>query len=89
MEFLFKAPVSSRSCTRRKCVSIDPTLAGIVKRAEPLTAYAWKFRYPGEPYEPETAEAEEVLEIARIVFEEILRRLTEVSAVPEPHGHNQ
>jgi HEPN domain-containing protein len=34
--------------TGRLCVSIDPTLATIAKRAEALTAYAWRLRYPGE-----------------------------------------
>ena len=57
------------------CVSIEPKLAAIAKRAEPLTAYAWKLRYPGEPYEPDSSEAEEGLEIARQVFEEIRRLL--------------
>ncbi len=69
--------------TGRACVSIDPSLAATAKRAEPLTAYAWKLRYPGEPYGPEMSEAEESLEIAREVFGEILRRLPEGAAVPE------
>jgi HEPN domain-containing protein len=57
------------------CVSIEPAIAAIVKRAEPLTAYAWKLRYPGEPYEPEIAEGEECLEIAQLVFDQIRLRL--------------
>lgn len=69
--------------TGRACVSIDPSLAATAKRAEPLTAYAWKLRYPGEPYVPEISEAEEGLEIAREVFGEILRRLPEGAKVPE------
>ncbi|HET7215098.1 MAG TPA: HEPN domain-containing protein [Terriglobia bacterium] len=31
------------------CLEIDPSLASVVDRAVPLTEYAWKFRYPGEP----------------------------------------
>jgi HEPN domain-containing protein len=65
------------------CVSVEPALAPVVKRAEPLTAYAWKLRYPGEPYEPELSEAEEGIEIARLVFGEIRRRLPEAAQVPE------
>jgi HEPN domain-containing protein len=68
------------------CVSIDPTLAAVAKRAEPLSAYAWKVRYPGEPYEPEMSEAEEGMEIARLVLGEIGRRLPEAARVSEEHG---
>jgi HEPN domain-containing protein len=65
------------------CVSVDPALAPIVKQAEPLTAYAWKLRYPGEPYEPTIAEAEEGLAVARMVFEEISGRLPKPAQVAE------
>lgn len=65
------------------CVSIDPALAPVVKRAEPLTAFAWKLRYPGDLSDPEMSEAEDGLEIARQVFNEIRRRLPEAAKVPE------
>lgn len=65
------------------CVSAEPALAVIVKRAEPLTAYAWKLRYPGEPHEPEASETIEVMAIAQLVFDEIRRRLPEAAKVPE------
>jgi HEPN domain-containing protein len=32
------------------CAALDATLSTIVDRAVPLTEYAWKFRYPGEPH---------------------------------------
>jgi len=31
------------------CLELDPSLTPAVDRAVPLTEYAWKFRYPGEP----------------------------------------
>jgi HEPN domain-containing protein len=65
------------------CVSIESALAPIVRRAEPLTAYAWKLRYPGEPYEPAASEAEEALDIARLVFDEIRRCLPEAPQAPK------
>jgi hypothetical protein len=43
--------------------------------AVPLTEYAWKFRYPGEPEEPPVAEAEDALALARELNEAILSRL--------------
>lgn len=57
------------------CVQIDATLRPIVGRAVPLTAYAWKFRYPGEPDEPSREEAEAALVTAQEAYDSVLRRL--------------
>jgi hypothetical protein len=35
--------------------------AAVIDRAVPLTEYAWKFRYPGEPSEPSADETDEAL----------------------------
>jgi HEPN domain-containing protein len=59
----------------RACVYIDATLGVVVDRAAPLTEYAWRFRYPGEPSEPSREEAGEALDTAREVFEMVARRL--------------
>jgi len=58
-----------------QCVEIDPTLEPLLRRAAPLTEYAWKFRYPGEPEEVSRDEAEEAIALAREVCEGILLRL--------------
>jgi HEPN domain-containing protein len=61
-----------------QCLEIDQTLNPMVDRAVPLTEYAWKFRYPGgpdEPEEPSVAEAQEALAHAREVYEVVLSRL--------------
>lgn len=56
-----------------------PSLQSLVDRAVPLTEYAWRFRYPGEPVEPSREEAQEALLLAREVFDAIIGRLpTEV-----------
>jgi len=57
------------------CVAMDETLRSIADRASPLTEYAWRFRYPGEPSEPSREEAEEALNIAREVFGWVWARL--------------
>jgi HEPN domain-containing protein len=44
-----------------QCVSVDSTLRAAVDRAAPLSEYAWKFRYPGAPYEPTAEEAQEAV----------------------------
>jgi len=59
----------------RACVSIDATLREMVDRAAPLTEYAWRFRYPGEPSEPSREEAEGALDIAREVLTVLASRL--------------
>jgi HEPN domain-containing protein len=59
----------------RACVSIDATLGTIADRAAPLTEYAWRFRYPGEPSEPSREEAEEALSTARELLEVMASRL--------------
>ncbi len=58
-----------------QCAEVDPTLEDLMRRAAPLTEYAWKFRYPGDLDEPAIAEAEEALAIAREVYEVVLNRL--------------
>jgi len=58
-----------------QCLQVDPTLKGLIDRAVPLTEYAWKFRYPGEPEEPSQQEAEEALATARQVHAAIVARL--------------
>jgi len=54
---------------------LDSTLRDVVDRAVPLTEYAWKFRYPGEPEEPSLEEAEEALVIARELYDALITRL--------------
>jgi HEPN domain-containing protein len=57
------------------CTAADSTLDALLRRAAPLTEYAWKFRYPGEPELPPLNEAEAALALAREVYEAILSRL--------------
>lgn len=47
----------------------------LLRAAAPLTEYAWKFRYPGNPEEPTAEEAETSLATAREVFVAVLKRL--------------
>lgn len=60
-----------------QCLDLDPSLKEVVDRAVPLTEYAWRFRYPGEPEEPSPMEAEEALAIAHDLFKTVLSRLPE------------
>jgi HEPN domain-containing protein len=58
-------------------LGVAPELRAIVDRAVPLTVYAWKFRYPGDPAPLSRDEAQGALAIAREAFEAILRQLPE------------
>jgi HEPN domain-containing protein len=57
------------------CCGIDRSLEAALRVAAPLTEYAWKFRYPGDPESPTAEEAEAALATAREVFASVLRRL--------------
>jgi len=57
------------------CATVDGTLENLLRRAAPLTEYAWKFRYPGEPDTPPPDESEAALALAEEVYEAILSRL--------------
>ncbi len=57
-----------------QCLDVDSTLKDLVDRAVPLTEYAWKFRYPGDPEEPSLEDAGEALQIAQEFYETILLR---------------
>jgi HEPN domain-containing protein len=58
-----------------QCLDLDITLKDLVDQAVPLTEYAWKFRYPGEPEEPFGEEAQEALQLAQQLLKAILARL--------------
>ena len=58
-----------------QCLAVDPSLREIIDQAVPLSEYAWKFRYPGNPAEPGPDEVAEALAIARGVCETAGSRL--------------
>ena len=85
VEKSFKAFLAWHGVTFRKthnleelaesCLRIDLTLKALADKAVPLTEYAWRFRYPGEPESPSPEEAAAALETAKEVYEALLARL--------------
>jgi HEPN domain-containing protein len=59
----------------QQCVGVDPSLEAVCRSAEGLTAFAWVFRYPGEPEEPPVEDAAGALAVARDVYGTVLSRL--------------
>jgi len=57
------------------CALIDPALESILAPAETLSKYAWQFRYPGAPYEPDAQEAAAGRTLAEQVRAAIVSRL--------------
>jgi HEPN domain-containing protein len=49
------------------CLQHEPSLEPLLRESAPLTEYAWRFRYPGEIFEPERREVEAALDLARSV----------------------
>jgi HEPN domain-containing protein len=58
-----------------QCAVVDPSLANLMGRADELTKYAWRFRYPGAPYEPTLVEGRTASDLAREVMNAILGRV--------------
>ena len=63
-----------------ECVAIDPALQPHLRGTAPLTEYAWRYRYPGEPFHLEESEVRQAVDRARAVVALIEGRLP-----PEAH----
>jgi len=57
------------------CTTLDPSLETITASAHALTDYAWKLRYPGDPYVIEDGETAAMVELAANVLAEVQTRL--------------
>ncbi|MHB0876176.1 MAG: HEPN domain-containing protein [Anaerolineae bacterium] len=66
----------------RQCIALVPDLETLLIEVAPLSEYAWRFRYPGEPEEPAPAEAREALVLARRVVHAIRAHLPDEPASP-------
>lgn len=53
------------------CLSVEPGLQGVVEGVEDLTPFAWRFRYPGAPADPEMSEAIRAYQLASSLFDRI------------------
>ncbi len=60
-----------------QCVEIDFALAEVLRSSAPMTEYAWKFRYPGDVFEPPREEVERALALAARAVAAIESRLPE------------
>jgi len=58
----------------KQCVSLDDTLEAVLRRAAPLTEYAWKYRYPGDVDAPSADTAHEAVALAREIVQQVSSR---------------
>lgn len=49
----------------------EPSLEGLLRESVVLTEYAWRFRYPGELFEPDLEEVRAALDVATRVVESV------------------
>ena len=56
-------------------MAIDPTFEPYLRTVAPLTEYAWQYRYPGEPFDPEEPDVRRALDKARTVVALVIERL--------------
>ena len=61
------------------CLAVNPSLRDAIDGAVPLSEYAWRFRYPGEPHEPTVSEAETALATAQKLYRSVLDCLPETT----------
>lgn len=54
-----------------ECLQHEPSLEPLLRASAPLTEYAWRFRYPGEVFEPSRREVAQAFELARRVVGEV------------------
>lgn len=73
-------PTHSLEEVGKQCTDIDSSLQAVVDDAVPLTAYAWRFRYPGDVAPPTREEAQRGLSLAHRAFEAVTARIP-----PEAH----
>lgn len=67
-----------------RCESIDQGLSRFLNAARVLTPYAVRFRYPGGPFEPDVAEAQQAIRLASLASEVVkfVRQRLPVSGTP-------
>jgi HEPN domain-containing protein len=58
-----------------QCLRIDSSLEPLLRPAAPLTEYAWRFRYPGEPVEPSRGETDAALRLAETIVAAVTERI--------------
>jgi len=59
------------------CLEHEPSLEALLRESAPLTEYAWRFRYPGDVFEPDRQEVESALELAGRVVAEVTAAVAE------------
>ena len=57
------------------CLRFEPGLEDLLRIAAPLTEYAWRFRYPGESFEPPVDEVNDALAIGSEVVTAVASRV--------------
>jgi hypothetical protein len=60
---------------KQMCLPLAEDVAAHLAGIERLSQYAWRFRYPGAPYSPDRAEAQEARHSAGQLLDAVATRL--------------
>lgn len=71
------------------CAGIDPSLDPLAATAHALTDYAWKMRYPGDPYVIAEGEVAAMIQLAAEVLDQIQIRLPAEARLQPTLGDRQ
>lgn len=72
----------------KACASIDATLVELATEAESLTDFAWRLRYPGNPYVVAQNELANMIRLAAEVLSQVQSRLPEEASLRSHLGDN-
>ena len=62
------------------CLTYEPALERLLREAAPFTEYAWRFRYPGEVFEPDRDEVDAALATATEIIGAVATAIDESAA---------
>jgi HEPN domain-containing protein len=65
------------------CAAVDPSINSTTVSVHALSDYAWKLRYPGDPYVLEDGELSSMIQLASSALKAIQDRLS-VNEFPDP-----
>ncbi len=65
------------------CTALDASLQGIAEEADVLTDYAWRARYPGNPFSTAPEEVASMLHVAGRVLDAVKSRIPMAAPIEE------
>lgn len=71
------------------CAALDASLVELAKESEALTDFAWRLRYPGDPYVIADGEVEAMIRLAAAVLAQVQARIPEPARPTQGESPNE